>query len=68
MKKEIKLRDNKNKNKTLTIGEPFLPDGTFWAVSRFGKEVVFTIKLNNNEVAALAKFLFDYGNRKKSKI
>jgi len=65
--KGVILKDCNNKEKTLIIVKPFIPDGTFWATIRIGKEVLPTVKLNNIEMTKLFKFLFEY-NKNNQKI
>jgi len=62
----VVLKDDKNKKKTIEIGDAFIPDGKFWIVMRIGDEIVSPIiKLNKEEVSKLYEFLQSYPKVKK---
>ena len=60
MRKDIILKDIDNKKKTITIGEPFLRDGTFWLVTHLDKEVLPSVRISMKDVDNLLKFLQNY--------
>ena len=62
MGKSINLKDKeyKKNKKIINIGEPFIPDGTFWFTIHIGKENLPNIRLDAKELTRLYKFFSDY--------